>query len=214
MVGVFVLMLDGCLYRDPYVDLGSGYDVGAISPGSPCILQYSSYLDTRTYSGWIAMCYTQEETGATSPRYAIVNELGDGTVLEFDSIEEWNQARREKRAEPYFPSVLVSDITGIKVDGDYVIGEHQDGHFLLDIRSNSIETWSSEKDWAEAVRIRTEMTPDGLINPKSRFIQSRDVIAYIIYIGIFAITLPWVLSPLRTRSKDASIPAGDASIRR
>ena len=45
-------VIEGCLLRDPWVEVGNGYNIGAISWGSPCHLTYFKSQDNRPASPW------------------------------------------------------------------------------------------------------------------------------------------------------------------
>ena len=93
-----LLFLDGCLNRDPYVEVTGGYAIVAISPGSPCILWYSGSRDSRSYSDWIAHALVMESE--SDILYSLSRTGPPDEVLDFKSVQEWRIARREKNAQP------------------------------------------------------------------------------------------------------------------
>lgn len=129
-----VMILDGCLYRDPYVNLTGGCEIGAISPGSPCHLHYSGYHDPRTYSEWIAQEGIAESTSDVD--YHLFKKDPPRERLKFDSVNAWRVARRERNARPSFNGALAAGVRGFKNDDEFIIGEYYAGFFVLDVRDN------------------------------------------------------------------------------
>lgn len=206
-----VLVVDQLLYRDPGISLSHGYEIYAISSGSPCELHYSVSDDDRKYSDWTPMEWTErkdapEGTASEScpdRHFALINSKGE--ILHCNSEMEWRAAIVEKRADPARIAPSLSGITGYKANQDHVIGTFRDGYFLLDMATHKLDTWASEADWKRAVSTRTSLTTTGLQDPKSWLYRTRDMPVVLGYAAIIGVTL--LLTLFRHRHR-ASKPVG------
>jgi hypothetical protein len=202
VVAFVALSLDAFLHRDPYVRLPHGYSIGAISAGSPCILQYAPWDDDREYSEWRAMTsVARKDNGSESVTFLIVN-LTTIETLEFGSEQEWESQIRARNAEPSRSAMeRFRGITKFGERGPLVIGDYDDGFFLLDTAKNSIESFSTKDEWSRQVAA-AGMSIDNLANPKSWAQQTREPLFVALVGGFALLTLPWVLRPLWVKSKE------------
>jgi len=206
VAAVVLLGLDGCLYRDPGVTLSDGYEIVAICASCPCLLNYSSNNDKRTYGPWTAsMLDTQEPGGHKTRVYMLVcdNLSTEADVLEFKSEPEFRAACREKKARMQRSSWLLEDVKRFDADSSFILGEYGGGYFLLDIAENWVETWTDRATWSSQVRARTSLDPDRLKNPKSFWLKTRETGAWIAYSVVLLMFTPWIISPLRRRGANA-----------
>lgn len=201
IVAFVALLLDGCLHRDPYVQLPHGYHIVAISPGSPCCLGYDSTHDDRQYTDWWAgRVLVQEDDRQRYEIFWLRNRVTDET-LEFESEHEWEAACRARNA---VPATLQGrehcGITGFARNGPIIVAAYDNGYFILDTAENAITTFSSEQAWTDAAAA-AGLATNSLTNPKSRFVQTREPLALAIIGGLILLTLPWVFRPLWSRSE-------------
>jgi hypothetical protein len=196
IVAVCLFAADGFLYRDPGVSLPHGYEIVAISSGSPCILCYKKSNDDRPHSEWTAWMLEPDV-------YTLRNSTG--RTIEYDSEEEWRAAAIKLRADPTDIAASLSGVTGYKANRDFAIGTFVDGYWLLDFATHRLDTWTSEDDWEHAVSARTSLKTTGLRNPKGWFNQSRDLPVLAAYAAIFGVT---VLLALRSWRRAAPHPDG------
>ena len=180
-------VLEGCLLRDPWVELGNGYNIGAISRSSPCGLHYFEAMDSRPPSPWRAV--------RSEGSFEIHNQ-DTGKLLEYESEEEWRQACGELGARQS-GDTLLNHVTGFNRDERYVIGHsNSGGFFLLDKDRDSLETWPEEAPWAKEIRSRTALDPDELLDATSWQLQYRSA-GYWTIMGVYAaLVLAWLLLPL------------------
>ena len=177
VVGCFViLMIDGCVYRDPRVVLSHGYEILAISPSSPCGLQYASWRDDRPYSDYTAMRSTDSSSNAT--RFSLVS---DSEILQFDDEAEWLGAIQEFNAAPDSSGLGLEGVESFAADENHVIGTYAAGHFVLDIQANRLVTFADETKWSSSVSQETDLSSDVLHDPKSPLAQSRHPIVVVAY---------------------------------
>ncbi len=123
---VFVLIVDGCIYRDPHVALPHGYNIGAISSGSPCELYYVADDDPQQFSTWSGM---QALVDGESMAYYVRNDTGE--LLEFESQSKWKAAMLDRNADPTAIAATLDNVTRFKTDDRHLIGVCADGYFLL-----------------------------------------------------------------------------------
>jgi len=154
IVFVAVLMIDGCIYRDPGVTLHGGYEIVAISPSSPCALQYVSWHDHRTYSDYSALVGTDPATN--KPTFSLVS---DSEVLDFNDKSDWLAAIQKHRAVPDESSLQLEDIESFAADSKHIVGTYDQGHFIVDIQANTLDTFSDEHKWASSVSHSTALSP-------------------------------------------------------
>lgn len=196
LVAAFVLLLiDGFLHRDPTVELGNGYEIVAVSAASPCVLNYSPWLDSREFSDWhaVASSTIYGPNGPEQTPFLLTHdELG---WLEFDDEDEWQRQSIERKAtiDPGYVG-RVEGITGFRSDGRYVAGAFDKGFFLLDTYRNELDTYRDRNEWSRSVASVSSLDATHLKNPKSWFVQSRNVAVLAVPAAIF---LPWCLWPLR-----------------
>ncbi len=201
VVSVIVgLALEGLVLHDPWVELGNGYNLGAISWNSPCHLVYWAWQDSRPPSDW-----SYEPGGQSSVWNDVTGEQRD-----FAGENEWKAAIRSLDARPASARVLLDAVAAFDWDESHAIGRGNDGFFLLDKDNDSLETWATEEPWARAVRTRTQLDPDRLRNPKAWTLQYRDG-AYWAIMGTYtAAVLVWIAVPLIRAPKDAASTANSA----
>ncbi len=200
LIAAFILLcIDGCFHRDPTVDLADGYEIVATSAASPCLLNYRPWVDKREYSGWHSMTSTTFYSAEGEERTPYLLTHDELEWLRFESEEEWRRAWHEKRAT-FGPEEIgrVEGITAFREDGRYVVGAHQKGFFLLDIAQNRLRTWKDEATWADAVHSATGRPPTELRDPKSWFVQSRNLV---VLGGPAALMLSWCVWPLARRNR-------------
>ena len=159
---IFVFFADSCLHREPGVTLSGGYQIAAISPGSPSQLDHSPWHDPREYSAWSAM----RNSSQAGTEYLLVGD-GIDEFLVFDNEESWRQAIREKRASPDMRMLRVHDVTGYRGDESFIIGRCAEGYFLVDVDDNWIEIYPGRAEWRKTVAGRTQLDPNELYDPKS-----------------------------------------------
>lgn len=196
------LLFDGCLIRDPWVNLGNGYEIVAISGRSPCGLCYFESLDPRPGPLWHVM---RDERGITLYRGAADQsyDFGDEAALA--------AAVREKgiRLAPDRDALQrITDITGYAADDRYAIGHSAGGYFLLDMQEDRVETWPRPAEWEMAVQARTRLDPAHLRDPKSWWVQHRPE-GYWVIMGSYAvIALLWLGRLLLRGEKTAERSGG------
>lgn len=204
IVAAFVFLADTCLYHDPYVELAGGYSIGGISPSEPCDLQYDPSKDERVYSDWTALRNERIEHGSSgATQWSLVHTSDDG-VIEFDSVEAWRAARREKRAQPGSAAPGVRDVRAFVADDAFIIGACADRWFLLDIRDNWCDVFANEADWKAVARRRTKLRPTGLSDPKAWHLQTRNPWALWAYAGLGVLMLPWIMAKRRHKPGTAN----------
>ena len=157
-------------------------------------------MDKREHSGWVA--YNNDGV------YSLMRidnsdgereEIFEGNWLEFDSEEEWRQAWREKKAAPGHNAIRkLEGITGYKNNSQYVIGNYDDGFFILDMANDAVEVWEDKSVWTTEVKSRTTMNTENLTDPKAWSVQHRDL--YVTLLIAAAIMLPWAFAPLWRKS--------------
>jgi hypothetical protein len=184
IINVFVVLLgasvlNGCLLRDPHIQLANGYSIGATSWSEPCSLK--RYM-TRAAppSPWRAL----EQGGAL----LLLNTV-TGEERTFDDPDAWRAASRAAgawmTAEP-----RPDHIVAFASDERYAIGRTEPGFrlvdgrdeisyagggpfFLVDLHEHTAEFWTSEDEWAAAVRSRTALNPQRLGSPTAWHRQYR-----------------------------------------
>lgn len=200
LVAAFVLLcIDGCFHRDPTVDLGNGYEIVAVSAGSPCFLNYRPWIDKREYSGWRAITSTTVHGPDGEERLTFLLAHDEQERLQFEDAENWRRAWREKKAT-FGPKEVgrVEGISGFRSQGRYVIGAYNKGFFILDIAQNRVDTFCGRTKWTEAVQTTTSLAADDLRDPKSWLVQSRNL-AVLAFLTI--VLVPWCMWPLVRRTR-------------
>ncbi len=183
VVAAFLFVADAFIYRDPGVSLPHGYEIGAISPGSPCMLNYVASHDDRQYSDWTAR--KTEWNGSVT--FWLTKAAGKS--IEYNSEAEWRTATIEMHADPSEIAASLSGVTGYKADKDFAIGTFADGYWLLDFATHQLKTWKSEDEWKHAVSTRTPLKTTWLRDPKGWVNQSRDPAVLVAYLAIVGVTV-------------------------
>lgn len=168
IVAFVVLTIDGCIHRDPLVQLSNGYDIGAISWSSPCSLNYVPSNDQRTYSHFRAVA--EIETNTNEACYGLTSP---GEDLTFDDELMWQDAIRQHNASPDASWLQVENVQSFAADEHHIIGEYGSGHFLVDIAVNRLQKFADVEEWRTAVTELTTLSPSDLKDPKSLLAQSR-----------------------------------------
>jgi len=185
LVAGFLFVVDGCLYRDPWVTLPHGYSIVAISPRSPCELQYTGWHDDRKYSDWSAMQGSRD--GGVSREYSLMNSGGE--FIDYETEAEWRAAIIEKNADPRFIAARLSGVLRHKADKNFAIGTFDGGYWLLDLANHQLSTWKSKEEWMQAVTTQTSLKATWLHNPKGRLNQSRELGVLVFYGVVLAVAL-------------------------
>lgn len=196
------LLLEACILRDPWVELGNGYNIGAVSRGSPCHLTYWQQYDPRPFSGW----YSDAHDGVY-----FLFRVGFDEHREYTSEAAWRASARELGARPARLDSALDDILGFACDKRYAIGcATHGGYFLLDKDENTLETWPTREEWLPEVAARTRLNPARLKNPKAWHVQYRPPEFWVIMGGYFAVATA-VLALARSRRGAALPRAGPPS---
>ena len=205
---LLVLTVDGCLYRDPGVDLAGGYSIAAISAGSPCDLYYRGTGDKRVYSDWVVLGMGAVSDGKISRvEYSLENPKSH-EHRDYPTREEWLQACQDLNVSPSELRLKVSGVTGFAADAHHIIGQYEGGYFLLDIDKNRLETWQGDATWSAAVTGKTRLNPAGLTDPKGWWVRTRDpglMEGYAAFVAVFLMIGAWSGWP-----KSCRAVAGDA----
>ena len=184
---LFLVVVDACVYRDPSIELGSGYTLSAISPGSEVVLSYSSKRDPRPYSRWFAtddrIIPSNRKPLSGQPLSLFNPETG--ARESYSSREEWRRQIKERRAVP--PRVRLSGVTGLRHCGSLVYGSTVDGFFILRIDDNDLQFWDTREAWECQVIQLLGKKPEKLRSPRSRLMQSRSPL-YIVCVVVLLST--------------------------
>lgn len=179
---IFLLCVDGCLYRDPYIELPHGYGIGSISNSTPCSLEYGQD-DDRSYSPWFAIKSPAVETDELAmPRHVLMNSETD-EYLEFESESRWREAIRERNVEPsqsWFPNV--ENIRQFNIRKHIVYGNCESGFFVLNIEDNDVRVLPDRTAWSIEVARLTGEPPGWMWNANSFFLKYRDP-GYLVVVG-------------------------------
>ncbi len=186
-IGAFIgMIIEGCILRDPWVELGNGYNVGAVSQGSRCDLAYWESTDPRPPSAWIA--WRGEDS-------LVIYNRNTKETRDYETEGAWWQARRELGARQQ-GATMAGHVTAFNVDERYAIGDCYEGFFLLDKQDDFLQTWPTRTVWATEVRSRTTLDPNRLHDPKAWHVQYRPAGYWVIMGSYVALIVAWVLIPL------------------
>ncbi len=196
----FAMMPANCFYRDPYVNLENGYGIVAICAQCDCGLTYDEEYDKRSYSDWRAYREkTQNRDGKQSETFFLINET-TGETLKYPSEKEWLEARTDKKAKrPLNALPRVEGITGFAESGTFTFGNYDYGYFVLDMENDDINVFKTEESWEEYIESLACDWDFKLQDPKGFWVQYRHPAVYCIFGGIFILSLPWIVQPLRRR---------------
>jgi hypothetical protein len=185
-------IVEGFLLKDPWVELGNGYHIGAISWGSSCFLTYFATQDPRPPSPW--------SVHRTDKSFVLDNSETN-ELREYATEEELRQATRDLHVRPAPGRTMLDQVTGFDRDGRFAIGHSGDGYFLLDTTEDTLEKWPTSDEWSTAVRSRTKLNPGRLRDPKSWLLQYRSA-GYWATLGIYgSLGLAWIIVPLARGTK-------------
>jgi hypothetical protein len=180
-------ILEGCILRDPWVELGNGYNIGAISWSSPCHLTYMEPLDQRPPATWIAW--------RTDSSFTISNRDTD-EIHSYENEEAWRRGIRKLGARRP-GATLLDQVTGFNNGDRYAIGHSNGGgFFLLDKEADELDTWPTEDGWIAAVQTRTTLDPNIFLDPKAWRHQYRHTAYWVIMGSFAALVLAWIVVPL------------------
>jgi hypothetical protein len=211
VMGFVLLFMEGFLHRDPWVDLGNGYNIGAPWWGAPMQLWHFRSRDPREYSEWYTLVLT-DESAEDSVRYVVENPNSPHESFELASEEEWRRVRRERKAT-FMPEAVLGDepiegITEFKKNERYAIAPYTGGYFLLDTEDDRLRVWTDRAEWEEAARSIAGMTTEGMRDPLSWWEQYWDSTTWT-GVGILAaVMLPWVVWPIFRRGPRTIPSAG------
>ncbi len=193
VVAVFAgLILDGVILRDPWVELGNGYNIGATSWSEPCHLLYWEFQDPRPPAAWSAR--------RAGDSLEIFNRE-TGEYREYGSERAWKGAIQNLKARPSSGQILLDRVAGFDRDKRFAIGRGEDGCFLLDMVEDELTVWTAPDTWAEVVQAKTRLDPDELRDPTSWHLQYRHAVYWIIMGPYLALVALLTIAPLiRSRS--------------
>ena len=194
---VAILVVDGFVYRDPYVSLPHGFSIVAISHSSPCSLQYTSWHDDRTYSDFRASRRMDSSTNKWT--FSLVS---DSEVIDFTTEAEWLLAIQKYNASPDDSSLQLENVQSFAADENHIIGTHGRGQFILDMQANVLMTYTDKVNWSSAVVRDTHLSAEALRNPRSLLVQSRDsfmIIGYVVLL-LGAVVSGWPNRASRTKT--------------
>jgi hypothetical protein len=183
----FLLCVDGCVYRDPYIQLPHGYGIGSISNSTPCSLEYGRQ-DDRTYSTWIAADVSGCKTdGVATPSYSLMNMTTD-EYLAFDDESVWRAAIRNHNVKPsqsWIPDV--ANIRRFNTREAFVFGDCEPGYFVLNIEENDVTIIPDEATWRSEVARLTGEPRGWMWSANSFLLKYRDP-EYLAFMGILTLT--------------------------
>lgn len=185
VVSIVGLVIEGCVLRDPWVELGNGYHFGAISWTSPCFLAYFHTRDPRPPSPW-----------RYAPGELSLFNTETGAQKDYKSAEELKRAAREMHARPSAGKSMAHNVTAYAATEQFAIGQSADGYFLLNLNEDTIEKWPTHEEWARAVRARTPLDPQRLRDPKSWSVQHRHAGYWTLMGGCTGLGMAWIARPL------------------
>lgn len=192
-------IIEGCVLRDPWVELNNGYNIGAISWSSQCHLTYFNSQDRRPPSPWSAL------------------DLGDMFILrnsdtdesrEYKTKAELQQAARNVHARPTPGRTLLDDVKSFAANNRFAIGECAEGCFLLDMAEDTLETWPTHDEWSVVARARTGLNPERLRDPKDWWVQYRPPGYWAIMGSYLGLGVAWIAVPLLRRRASQPAVAG------
>lgn len=183
---LFLLFVDGFVYRDPYIKLPHGYGIGSISGSTPCSLEYG-HGDERPYSNWTALGDPYGDNDGSPKTIHFLFNRDTNERLEFDNELAFRDAIRELNVRPeqsWFPSVEIirkfnfRDLIGF--------GDCENGHFILDIADNDVWIIPDEAAWRSEVERLTGEPPGWLWSANSFLLKHRDP-EYLAFMGILTL---------------------------
>lgn len=187
-LAVFVVVqLDGCIHRDPAITLSTQYRIGAISAKSPVSLYYIRSKEIAD-SQWFADVAT-DHSGRV--KFTLCN--GCGQQFEFPTRELLVAAAIKRKADLTSLAPKVDGITAFKSDKKNLIGECDDGYFIVNYELHTVNTWHNFSDWTLAVRNDTALSVSNLSNPRNPFLRDRFHGAIGVY-TVFVMSIAFVSS--------------------
>lgn len=196
-VACFVaFVVDGCLIRDPLVNLGNGYIICAPSGSSPCSLVYFESFDSRTRSPWLVL---EVEHGYT------LHHRDTREFRDFASKAECREAALQVGARPPIDLKEIHHITGFDSDGQLAIGDSLNGYFILDTGADELETFRTSAEWADAVRTRTNLNPNRMRDPRGWLVQYRAPGHLAVIATILAMGSLWIAAPMIWKNQKAAV---------
>lgn len=199
-------ILEGCVLKDPWVELRNGYSIAATHWEGPCYLWYVGSHDRRPWSDWSSF---------EGDDIYFLRDSQTGELREYASEAELRQAARELHARPA-NRTLLDQVSEFDQDGRFAIGLSGGGFFLLDMAQDMLETWPTIDGWEAAVRSQTKLDPQRLRDPKSWSLQYRHAAYWAIMGGYAVLGCAWIVrsfvrrpgSKLPGRQGDASVSTG------
>jgi hypothetical protein len=186
-----ILLIDGCFYRDPGVNVGNGYWIASASSSIPCSLFYKHSDDDRTYSDYHASPKRDilvNHEPQTSP-YSLLNLSEPYDSMTFETKEEWLDAIQKYNAVPDEAYLELEGVTSFAADESHIIGEYQKGYYVVNVSKNTLETFDSLDAWQKAVSVRTTLTSDKLQSPHGLFVQEREGVMLVFYAFIALVAI-------------------------
>ncbi len=169
----FLLIVDGCLYRDPYIKLPNGYGIGSISPSTPCSLEYGR--SEQSDRNWHAGRATASDANGESVRYYWLSNIRSDEFLRFDSKEDWRAAINEYRVAPsdtWMPRVEM--IQHFNWRHFVIFGDCDGGHFIADTEHDDLRIIADTSEWRAEVDRLTGATPGFMWSASSFWLRHRD----------------------------------------
>ncbi|MCB9851554.1 MAG: hypothetical protein H6819_00550 [Phycisphaerales bacterium] len=197
----FLLLVDGFVYRDPYIKLSHGYGIGSISNSTPCSLEYGGGDgDARSGERW----------------WAGVGSLGDRRIywlskrdsdefLQFDNEQDWLAAIKKHHVKPsddWLPRI--ENVTQFNSRESIIFGDCEGGYFIADTASNDVGVVANETAWRSEVERLTGAPPGWMWSANSFLLKYRNP-EYLAFMGI--LTLVCLVVVYRRRN----IPIGQRS---
>ena len=174
VMGFLLLIVDGCLYRDPGVTLSGGYIVSAISAGSPCRL----YLQHAPDIDWTAT-RLGEDIVLSNPRRRIVENVR--------SVGELLQKYPHQEIDLADVAPVIENVTSYVFNDTYIAGKSAESYFLLEVSAHSCEYFSTISEWRNQV-VSAGMSPDLLSDPKGWLNQDRHPATCPIYAALLLLS--------------------------
>ena len=153
----FLLLVDGCVYRDPHVEISDDYAISSISHSLPCGLYYKP----KSNAEWFA---TDMSDGNTT-EYVLMN-LNDDSVLTVHSFDEIFTAVGHDTVDVSRIAPKIEDVTLYTANDRFVAGKGGPDFFLLGLDTHLVTTWKNESLWKQALTT-TGLSTRHLSNPKA-----------------------------------------------